>query len=57
MMAATVAVVAVISQPVLLVGFAAVAITVRMRHLVTAQFGQRTREQSSTVEQPHPTAD
>jgi len=57
MMAVTVAVVAVISQPLLIVGFAAVAVAVRMRHLVTAPTAERTPEESSTVEQPHPTAD
>jgi hypothetical protein len=56
-MVAMVAVATVVSQPVLLVGFAAVAITVRMRHLVTAPLARRTREESSTVDQPHPTAD
>ena len=57
MMAATVAIVAVISQPRLLVGFAAVAVTVRMRHRITAPTAEQTPEESSTVDQPHPAAD
>jgi hypothetical protein len=57
MMAATVAIIAVISQPRLLVGFAAVAVTVRMRHRITAPTAEQTPEESSTVDQPHPAAD
>jgi len=56
-MVAMVAVIAVISQPVLLVGFAAGAVALRMRRLVTALTAEQTPEESSTVDQPHPAAD